>query len=680
VKYFHSDHTVFIRCRSFQESAKNGGAGYAVAYSVDKFMSWRLGVLAYNHPDLLDQSKVLIYEWKGQLHKHGTIDRPPIPDYSFAKKDSWKDYFELKCIDVVEEKQAHRNIFFLNQVSGPRVGGVAISEGLVNLEDNCYQSSRVGPCRLLPGFSIFVSAGIRNKTLGFGSLQRDDGPKVTPLKSASPKVKRKRVKEEDSIPIVTRRVNPEKSFDEVEQPVYIVQDGEDRLKGRTITTDPWTGATSLSTETNLLAIPYVECSSVPSCGQPMYVFFGLMSLSTYTAMVTGKERATRKEHNAYLDTHSISKLSCLLIDASTHSNGFRVCVSNTYKELLDDLINEGDGARYEIMSSRPPFSAPTTINGASKRLVSRDASVICLTNFAGGNEKLPGGAVCVSRVFPLPLSQAVRTTLPMANLLYRTYGVGFGSRPRSASVGQNLYLGYRDSSRPRRTLIEGPPGDLKDSKYPYSRQNFLDVGMPLAESHARGLSFIEQYSLWLDPVVHNVLKAQLRDGRLREQGVCRVAIITQGISGLCFSFANTPHVDRNDQCCHDATAIKKLVEAGREHGKRMGQSEDGVSSLGAKYIERWMNFSGGVGLSNPTTCGYNFIGHFVEDDHGAEVYLYFILDGLGVAYRLISELGHLMYASLFSHQTSVCLAVSGDYVYYHGEGGRVFAWGKSGKK
>jgi hypothetical protein len=181
-------------------------------------------------------------------------------------------------------------------------------------------------------------------------------------------------------------------------------------------------------------------------------------------------------------------------------------------------------------------------------------------------------------------------------------------------------------------------------------------------------------------VVHNILKAQLRGGYLREQGVCRVAIITQGISGVCFSFANTPHVDSNDQCCHDTTAIKKLVEAGREHGERMGETEEGVSFLGAKYIERWMNFSGGVGLSNPTTCGYNFIGHFVEEDHGAEVHLYFILDGLGLAYRLISELGHLMYAALFSHQTSVCLAVSGDYVYYHGEGGRVFAWGKSGTK
>lgn len=31
-----------------------------------------------------------------------------------------------------------------------------------------------------------------------------------------------------------------------------------------------------------------------------------------------------------------------------------------------------------------------------------------------------------------------------------------------------------------------------------------------------------------------------------EQGLCRVGILTQGIPGLSFSFANTSHVDYND--------------------------------------------------------------------------------------------------------------------------------------
>lgn len=70
---------------------------------------------------------------------------------------------------------------------------------------------------------------------------------------------------------------------------------------------------------------------------------------------------------------------------------------------------------------------------------------------------------------------------------------------------------------------------------------------------------------------------------------------------------------------------------------------------------------------------------FFEECYGTpEIHHYFILNGLGIAYRLKSDIGHLMYASMFSHQTSVCICVSGNYVYYHGKEGRVFAWGKSG--
>ncbi len=119
----------------------------------------------------------------------------------------------------------------------------------------------------------------------------------------------------------------------------------------------------------------------------------------------------------------MSKLSCLLIDASTHLNGFRVCVSKTHKELLD-FITEGDGVGYEIISSSP-FSAPSNV--AVERVVWRDAPVIRKTSFTGGNDELPGGAVCVSRVFPLPLLPAQRTTLSMANLFHLTQGPGLCS-------------------------------------------------------------------------------------------------------------------------------------------------------------------------------------------------------------------------------------------------------------
>ena len=179
------------------------------------------------------------------------------------------------------------------------VSSVRITEGLVNKEDDCYQSSRIRPDFLLPGFTCSVNVKLRNELLGIGSLQHD-GPKSTPLTSAEPTAKRKRDKKMNTSAIVSRRVDPKKSMDDVEQPVYIVQDGDDRLKGRTITINARTGATSLTTEMDLLAIPYVDCCPRPCCVQPKYVSFGLMSLRMYKAMVKGKQRATRREHNAFL--------------------------------------------------------------------------------------------------------------------------------------------------------------------------------------------------------------------------------------------------------------------------------------------------------------------------------------------------------------------------------------------
>ena len=57
-----TDHTIFLRCRSFQSRSQYGGAGYAIAFSVDSQQTWNLGMLAYSHPELLSQRKVLVYE------------------------------------------------------------------------------------------------------------------------------------------------------------------------------------------------------------------------------------------------------------------------------------------------------------------------------------------------------------------------------------------------------------------------------------------------------------------------------------------------------------------------------------------------------------------------------------------------------------------------------------------
>jgi hypothetical protein len=169
VMKLETDHTVFIRCRSFQEPAEHGGAGYAVASSLDRQQSWKLGICAYNHPDLLHENKVLVFEWNREL-AHRKEKGPAIPDYCFADASSWKKHFTLKCIDVEKKAVAeHYNFCYLNQVSGPRPSQGELTTGLVNKIDGGYQSSPNRPDSLfphLPGFKCYVNTATRHEVLG----------------------------------------------------------------------------------------------------------------------------------------------------------------------------------------------------------------------------------------------------------------------------------------------------------------------------------------------------------------------------------------------------------------------------------------------------------------------------------------------------------------------------------
>ena len=124
----------------------------------------------------------------------------------------------------------------------------------------------------------------------------------------------------------------------------------------------------------------------------------------------------------------------------------------------------------------------------------------------------------------------------MADVLNCTYDIGYHSCCISECIGQNMFFWYHDSARPHPTLLEGP-GEA--ASYPYACANFADIGMPVGEAKVRGIGmFVEQFSLWLDPIVHNALKSLLNKGSIMEQGLCRIGILTQGISNVCFSFAN----------------------------------------------------------------------------------------------------------------------------------------------
>ena len=181
-------HTVFIRCRSFQNTSKHGGVGYAIAFSMDSGQSWKLGMLAYSHVQLLTKSKVLVYEWKGEvLTSNEKAKQPGIPKYCFSDSKSWKNHFKLKCIDIHK-----RNIYFLNQVSGRRINNCALSLGLINVNDGGYQSSKSSPYWLLPGFPFTINSNLREEVLGYSLWY--SCPPVMPAKPHKKTRKRNRCK------------------------------------------------------------------------------------------------------------------------------------------------------------------------------------------------------------------------------------------------------------------------------------------------------------------------------------------------------------------------------------------------------------------------------------------------------------------------------------------------------
>ena len=277
-------------------------------------------------------------------------------------------------------------------------------------------------------------------------------------------LREKEVQKKEKTDVTARRIHASVSIDRVEQSVYFVRDGEDRMQGPVVIID---GKSKVTTAVNLLAVPYV---AIGDGGQvpPKHVLFGLVTLPDFKGWINCRKRTTVKQHNNFLDEKSVARLSCVLIDTNLHPEGFRVCVCPSRHEHLG-LLRCLHGI--EVISPSPPSS--TEEEGQKRRspMIYRDGiPVIHKMMFRGGNQHLPGESICVSQVFPLPLPPNQQTDLSSADLLNYTYGLGYKSRDIADCIGQNMYFGYCGYAIPKPTLLEGP-GEAK--QYPYGRTNFM---------------------------------------------------------------------------------------------------------------------------------------------------------------------------------------------------------------
>ena len=115
----------------------------------------------------------------------------------------------------------------------------------------------------------------------------------------------------------------------------------------------------------------------------------------------------------------------------------------------------------------------------------------------------------------------------------------FGSRIRSKSIGNNIYIDRRSNFRSKTTSIHGPV-HKSDFNYSYSRSHFSRLPKELANKLIYGLSQTFSYaSMLIDPVINgfspNYVSSNFH--------ICECSIVTFGIKEKCLGFSNTSHVE-----------------------------------------------------------------------------------------------------------------------------------------
>ena len=519
--------------------------------------------------------------------------------------------------DLIRHQLESIDLFWLNQINGECPGDQLIKSDTINAIDGCYQASKSGPDYLLPLDSVPICASSKERI-----TSRDDPVLPEIFKKWNENRKRGRHK------CYPRFLTPPNfSVDNsVGQFTVYVEDTLHRTE-----------------------VPDVlkDCLFVPFYTRPGT--FSVITKKNYKALIRkycDGVHIPSQVHDFEDHLRQISEqvVSYVVVDERNHINGVRI-------KLVSSTFFEGKNHCHDV------------------RVKSSCIRVLF------GNEMGPiedGTGHLISWIIRDKKLNPVKITQADIRIFRKAYGIqgGFGHRSRCAVIGHNTYTGrrsYHCVSRP--TPCEGT-GEARN--YNYHRSHFNPKYQPGAEKLSNQLARAASYSAtWLDPIITGLCPFDKNDQD--QVHLCRASIVTMGTPSKSLGFANSLHIDSCDVLC------KEVREQRIDMVRQYINSRTGRIARKAKYA---MDFIHKFGLGVPTSCVYQFIhdeNGFQEDD--AEVIQYFLLNGLGVCFRLGNHVAHSFYAFTMTHCTAVCMVVVDSTLYLRkNDNFTVFAWGSGGPK
>lgn len=257
---------------------------------------------------------------------------------------------------------------------------------------------------------------------------------------------------------------------------------------------------------------------------------------------------------------------------------------------------------------------------------------------------------------------------------------GFGSRHRAASIGTNLYFGWRIWALSLPSPVEGY-GRSQQSKYFQKQFNSFQF-FPILHhvwnslrQLAKDMSEKMDYSFikWLSSETNNE-----KEGKDFKKTPCAIGIFTCG-NARTLAFANEPHRDTGDCFTKDEanTKLQNTVEQ-RSTFRNKYPAGTVLDNKIDHFIEYAQRFTTTLGAGVPTTCSYQKVK--VKED--VDMLQFFVKEGLGCSVSIDDFVTQSFYGHTFVHNTSVCIGVDSDLKIWlkniKPEIGYVFAWGGGG--
>jgi len=148
-------------------------------------------------------------------------------------------------------------------------------------------------------------------------------------------------------------------------------------------------------------------------------------------------------------------------------------------------------------------------------------------------------------------------------------------------------------------------------------------------------------------------------------------VLTQGIPGKCFGFCSTPHMDKNDAIKVSSNTLKQLKKKLEDATAEFRQKKDARNyrrdpdALQRVFSLQWgiRNVEHNAGnLTVPMTYLWKEVKHHGDvPDYKESVtrtwHAYFVMEGVGWAYRYHHAVCHTFFASMFKHHSSVPVLV-----------------------